>query len=254
MASSAQQKAFIKEIAPFAQEAYKALGKVYPSICIGMACVESGFGTSQIMRKNNAFLGQKVGSGKTALKYWSGKFFSAATKEEYTVGTHTIIKAAFRAYDSTRQCIFNYYELLNSTVYKKVTANVSVTAQMLQIKAAGYMTSSTEVNSVLNIISRYDLTKYDNVTAVMQNTSGNSTGEKGDEDMVPPTIKRGSTGKTVKVWQTILGIAPSGLFDAATEELTRQFQLLAFPDEILEWDGVVGKKTWNKAFEALRIE
>ena len=249
MASSAQQKAFIKEIAPFAQEAYKALGKVYPSICIGMACVESGYGTSKLMRKNNAFLGQKVGSGKTALKYWSGKFFTSSTKEEYTVGTHTIIKAAFRAYDSTRQCIFNYYELLNSTVYKNVTANVSVTAQMLQIKAAGYMTSSTEVNSALNIISRYDLTKYDNITAVTQSTSG--VQGKGDEDMVPPTIRRGSTGKTVKVWQTILGIAPSGLFDASTEDETRRFQVEAFPNEILEWDGIVGKKTWNKAFEAL---
>lgn len=249
MASSAQQKAFIKEIAPFAQEAYRVLGKVYPSICIGMACVESGYGTSKLMRKNNAFLGQKVGSGKTALKYWSGKFFTSSTKEEYTVGTHTIIKAAFRAYDSTRQCIFNYYELLNSTVYKKVTANVSVTAQMLQIKAAGYMTSSTEVNSVLNIISRYDLTKYDNITAVTQSTSG--VQGKGDEDMVPPTIRRGSTGKTVKVWQTILGIAPSGLFDASTEDETRRFQVEAFPNEILEWDGIVGKHTWNKAFEAL---
>lgn len=249
MASSAQQKAFIKEIAPFAQEAYKALGKVYPSICIGMACVESGYGTSKLMRKNNAFLGQKVGSGKTALKYWSGKFFTSSTKEEYTVGTHTIIKAAFRAYNDMRQCVFNYYELLNSTVYKNVTANVSVTAQMLQIKAAGYMTSSTEVNSVLNIISRYDLTKYDNITAVTQSTSG-VQGKEG-EDMVPPTIRRGSTGKTVKVWQTILGIAPSGLFDASTEDETRRFQVEAFPNEILEWDGIVGKKTWNKAFEAL---
>lgn len=249
MASSAQQKAFIKEIAPFAQEAYKALGKVYPSICIGMACVESGYGTSKLMRKNNAFLGQKVGSGKTALKYWSGKFFTSSTKEEYTVGTHTIIKAAFRAYNDMRQCVFNYYELLNSTVYKNVTANVSVTAQMLQIKAAGYMTSSTEVNSVLNIISRYDLTKYDNITAVTQSTSG-VQGKEG-EDMVPPTIRRGSTGKTVKVWQTILGIAPSGLFDASTEDETRRFQVEAFPNEILEWDGIVGKNTWNKAFEAL---
>ena len=249
MASSAQQKAFIKEIAPFAQEAYRVLGKVYPSICIGMACVESGYGTSKLMRKNNAFLGQKVGSGKTALKYWSGKFFTSSTKEEYTVGTHTIIKAAFRAYNDMRQCVFNYYELLNSTVYKNVTANVSVTAQMLQIKAAGYMTSSTEVNSVLNIISRYDLTKYDNITAVTQSTSG--VQGKGDEDMVPPTIRRGSTGKTVKVWQTILGIAPSGLFDASTEDETRRFQVEAFPNEILEWDGIVGKKTWNKAFEAL---
>ena len=253
MASSAQQKAFIKEIAPFAQEAYKALGKVYPSICIAMACVESGYGTSKIMRKYNAYLGQKVGSGKTATKYWSGGFFTSSTKEEYTVGQHTIIKAAFRSYVDMRQCVFNYYELLNSSVYKKVLAGVNYWLQMQQIKACGYMTSSTEVNSVYNIISRYDLTKYDNVSAVVT-PSVKPLPQEGDDDMVPPTIKRGSEGKAVKIWQTLLGIEnPDGLFGIVTEELTRQFQINAFPDEILEWDGIVGKKTWNKGFETLYL-
>ena len=250
MASSAQQKAFIKEIAPFAQEAYKALGKVYPSICIGMACVESGYGTSKIMRSHNAYMGQKVGSGKTATKYWSGGFFSASTKEEYTVGTHTIIKAAFRSYKDMRQCVFNYYELLNSSVYKKVLAGVGYALQMQQIKACRYMTSSTEVNSVLNIIARYELTKYDNVqTAITPSVKPKP--QEGNDDMVPPTIKRGSEGKAVKVWQEILGLVPDGLFGIATEEATRQFQVMAFPDEILEWDGVVGKKTWLKGIESL---
>lgn len=252
MASSAQQKNFIREIAPFAQEAYKVLGKVYPSICIAMACVESGFGTSKLMSKYNAYLGQKVGSGKTATKYWSGGFFTSSTKEEYTVGTHTVIKAAFRAYTDMRQCVFNYYELLNSTVYKRVLSGVPYAQQMQQIKACGYMTSSTEVNSVLSIIARYNLTKYDDVSAVIIPSVGDIKPiQEGDNEMLPPTIRRGSTGKAVTIWQTILGMAPSGLFDHTTEQLTRQFQLSAFPDEILEWDGIVGKKTWSKGFERL---
>ena len=162
--SSAQAKAFIQEIAPSAQKAYKELGKVLPSVCIGMAIVESGAGTSSIMRKYNAFLGHKVGSGKTATKYWGGKFFVARTKEEYTVGTHTVIKDAFRAFDSTEQCIFNFYELLNTSLYKGVQSGVDYKTQMSQIKRCGYMTSSTEVNSVINRINKYDLTKYDNIS------------------------------------------------------------------------------------------
>lgn len=172
--TSAQAKAFIQEIAPYAQKAYKEIGKVYPSICIGMAIVESAAGTSSIMRKNNAFLGQKVGTGKTATKYWSGKFFDAKTKEEYTVGTHTIIKDAFRAFDSIEQGIFNYYELLNTSLYKNVLAGVDYKTQMAQIKACGYMTSSTEVNSVISLISKYDLTKYDSDTPNTQSIN-NST-------------------------------------------------------------------------------
>ena len=161
MASSKEQKDFIAEIAPYAQKAYKKMGKVYPSICIAMACVESNYGTSQIMRKHNAFLGHKVGSGKTALNYWDGEFFNAKTKEEYTVGTHTVIRDNFRSFKDMEQCVFNYYELLNSSAYKKVKADVDYATQMEQIKECGYMTSSTEVTSVLKIISRYELTKYD---------------------------------------------------------------------------------------------
>lgn len=162
--SSQQVKAFIQEIAPSAQKAYKELGKVLPSVCIGMAIVESGAGTSKVMRNHNAILGQKVGSGKTATKYWDKTFFNARTSEEYTIGVHTPIKDNFRSYRSLEQCIFNYYELLNSSVYKKVLAGVDYKTQMMQIKKCGYMTSSTEVDTVINRINKYDLTKYDNIS------------------------------------------------------------------------------------------
>lgn len=152
---------FIDMLAPIAQKAFKNIGKILPSICIAMAIVESNCGQSSIMKKNNALLGQKVGTGKTAKKYWSGKFFVSRTKEEYTVGTNTIIKSAFRAYDSVEQCVFNYYELLNTSLYKKVASNVDYKTQMQQIKDCGYMTSSTEVNSVISIIEKYNLTIYD---------------------------------------------------------------------------------------------
>lgn len=187
--TDSQRLAFIEEIAPYAQEAYRTLGKVKPSVCIGMACVESGYGGSKLMYNHHAVLGQKVGTGKTATKYWSKKFFTSKTKEEYTVGTHTIINAAFRAYDDLRQCIFNYYELLNTSLYKKVKADADYQTQMRQIKECGYMTSSTEVNSVLSCIKRFNLAQYDGPPVV---------------ENYLPVLKRGSTGKEVKAWQRYL--------------------------------------------------
>lgn len=151
---------FIEKMAVCSQEAYKTLGKIRPSVCIGMACVESGYGTAGSC-KHHSYLGQKVGTGKTATKYWDGKFFNSATGEEYTVGVHTTIRANFRAYNSMQQCALNYYELLNTKLYEKVSSNVDYATQMRQIKECGYMTSSTEVNSVLSIIKKYNLTKYD---------------------------------------------------------------------------------------------
>ena len=178
---------FIDMLAPIAQKAFNNIGKILPSICIAMAIVESNCGQSSIMKKNNALLGQKVGTGKTAKKYWSGKFFVSRTKEEYIVGTHTIIKSAFRAYDSVEQCVFNYYELLNTSLYKKVSSNVDYKTQMQQIKDCGYMTSSTEVNSVISIIEKYNLTIYDT-----KNDSENSI-EKEINSATVYTVKKNDT-------------------------------------------------------------
>lgn len=208
MATLAEITSFIEMIAPLAQKAYRTLGKVKPSVCIGMACVESAYGTSQIMRKHNAYFGQKVGTGKTAVKYWSMKFFTSATKEEYTIGVHSTIRAAFRAYDSAEQSVFNYYELLNTSLYSRVLATSNYREQMQQIKDCGYMTSSTEVNSVLSIIDRYNLTKYD----VMDNPY----------TMTAETLRKGDRGDSVKWLQTQLNmnganLVVDGIFGVKTE-------------------------------------
>jgi hypothetical protein len=125
-----------------------------------MACVECAYGTAGSV-KHHSYLGQKVGSGKTATKYWGGKFFKSKTKEEYTVGVHTTITDAFRAYDSMQQCVYNYYELLNTKLYSRVQKGVDYRTQMAQIKMCGYMTSSTEVNSVIKLIEKYNLVRFD---------------------------------------------------------------------------------------------
>lgn len=238
MATESQRIAFIQEIAPCAQEGYRKLGKVLPSVCIGMACVESAYGTSSIMRKHNAYFGQKVGTGKTATKYWGGKFFTSKTKEEYTIGTHTVITSAFRAYDSMQQCVYNFYELLNTSLYKKVQAGVPYQTQMQQIKACGYMTSSTEVNSVITLIQKYNLTGYDNGIYIPVTPTV----------VTHRTLKKGCKGDDVKALQTFLNLkgfncgVADGLFGAKTASAVKEFQK-AYP-ECGTPDSIVGVKTW----------
>ena len=230
MATEQQRIDFIHEIAPYAQKAYKEIGKVLPSVCIGMACVESAYGTSKIMREHNAYFGQKVGSGKTATKYWQGAFFTSKTKEEYTVGTHTVITSAFRAYPSMEMSVFNYYELMNTSLYKRVLAGSSYKEQMAQIKACGYMTSSTEVNSVIKIIEKYHLTQYD-------------TAEGGSWT---PTLRRGDRNAYVENWQKYLQLqgyytgAIDGIFGPLTEKAVKDWQTA----HGLKADGIIGSKTW----------
>lgn len=240
MASEATIKNFIAEIAPCAQKAYKTLGKIKPSICIAMACVESAYGTSKIMRQHHAFMGHKVGSGKTALKYWNGEFFVAKTKEEYTIGQHVVIKDAFRSFKNTEQCIFNFYELLNTSLYKRVKVDADYVTQMQQIKACGYMTSSTEVNSVISLIKKYNLTQYDSL----------ETPEKNVQDACPyerksNLIKRGMKGEDVRwlQWNLIrhgARLKIDGDFGKLTLTAVIEFQQTHPP---LKVDGLCGVKT-----------
>lgn len=172
MATTAQKKAFVNLIAPLAQKAYRQFGKPLPSICIAMAAVESGWGTAGSCRYNS-YMGQKVGTGKTATTYWGGDYFNSKTQEvaNQSTGQLVTIKDSFRAYDSVEQCIFNYYELLNTSLYSRVLAGSGYTEQMQQIKTCGYMTSVTEVNTCLSIISQNGLTDYDlQSSAVIDNS------------------------------------------------------------------------------------
>ena len=226
MASATQIATFIEQIAPCAQNAYKTIGKVKPSVCIGMACCECGYGTAE-STKYHSYLGHKVGTGKTALKYWDGTFVNLKTSEEYTVGTHTTIVDAFRTYKSMQQCVLNFYELLNTGLYSRVKAEDDYITQMRQIKACKYMTSSTEVNTVLSIIQKYNLTKYDY--------------NSGTPNYPVParTLKRGIKGEDVKWVQhrlTEKGYPVGdidGIYGPKTEQCVKGFQTDAFVDGIL---------------------
>lgn len=62
-----------------------------------------------------------------------------------------------------------------------------------------------------------------------------------------PQIKKGSTGKAVKIWQFILGITTDGIFGPITDQKTRDFQR----KHNLAVDGIVGPKTWKAGIATL---
>ena len=61
------------------------------------------------------------------------------------------------------------------------------------------------------------------------------------------TIRKGSKGKAVMVWQIIIGSDADGDFGSNTEKRTREWQKA----NGLQVDGVVGEKSWKKGLESL---
>lgn len=74
-----------------------------------------------------------------------------------------------------------------------------------------------------------------------------TTTTKESEDYNMKTIKKGSKGKSVKVWQIIIGAAADGIFGSGTESATKIWQ----SKHGLTADGIVGKMSWKAGLEAL---
>ena len=64
--------------------------------------------------------------------------------------------------------------------------------------------------------------------------------KKEEYDMLP-TIKKGSRGKAVKIWQVIIGVTADGIFGPKTAQKTADMQ----SKWGLEPDSIVGPKTWK---------
>lgn len=78
------------------------------------------------------------------------------------------------------------------------------------------------------------------------NTASSTTGKKGEEYNMD-TIRKGSTGKAVKIWQVIIGVTPDGIFGSGTEAATKEFQRCYN----LSVDGIVGQKSWKAGLESV---
>ena len=63
----------------------------------------------------------------------------------------------------------------------------------------------------------------------------------------PPTIKKGSKGQAVKVWQQLIKVDPDGVFGSKTDESTRDLQ----KKKGLQVDGIVGPLTWAAGLNTL---
>lgn len=97
-------------------------------------------------------------------------------------------------------------------------------------------------------IAGYGYPRYDEES---KTESINDTTEEKASDVKMTTIKKGSKGTAVKIWQIIVGVYPDGDFGSKTEIATKAFQKKAFPNTETEWDGVVGDKTWKAGLESV---
>jgi len=154
MPSSEQQKQFIETVAPLIQAESKARGYKVCSPVIAQSCVESAYGTSKLASVWNNLFGMKCGSS------WKGKSVNLATKEEYN-SQLVNIRDNFRVYDSLEEGVKGYYDFISTKRYSNLKDASTAEEYLKLIKQDGYATSSSYVNTCMNMVNKHNLTSYD---------------------------------------------------------------------------------------------
>lgn len=226
-----QAKAFIEHIAPIiVAEGTKRGYKVF-STTIAQAIIEGACGTSSLAKNYHNHFGMKCGSS------WKGASVNLKTKEEYSVGVLTNTSANWRIYSSDQEGIKGYYDFISAKRYANLKDEAKDYKQFAEfLKADGYATSSTYVQTLCNTVEKYSLQKYDLVESVPLHIAKRRT------------LRQGMSGSDVLLMQQILqkemyDIGKSGadgIFGSNTLRALRQFQL----EKGLETDGICGSKTW----------
>ncbi len=248
MASKKQVEDFINKIAPIAQAKAKGRAKwSLPSVCIAQCCCESAYGTSPKMMRANAILGIKVGKSRVHFgTAWKGKAYSTKTKECYDGKTYVNITDMFRAYDSITDAIDDYYDMLASCSRYRAALNQADPRDCITaIKNGGYATSPTYISTIMNIVSRYDLTQFDSVVTGKDNDTIMASVHNPYTEPVK-NVRRGTTGNDAKWVQWCLwrfGLLEEsgidGIIGAKSERAVRTAQARLG----LISDGIVGKVT-----------
>ena len=156
---------FIDEIAPHAQE-IGIENDILPSLIIGQAILESASGKSELAQKAKNLFGIK-GS-------YNGESVTILTKE-FVKGEEIKVNAAFCKYPSWRESIealANKYVngvSWNRNLYRAVVGEKNYRKAAHAVKNAGYATDPAYPNKVINVIEKYNLTKYDQITERVDN-------------------------------------------------------------------------------------
>jgi len=133
---------------------------IFPSVMLAQSILESGWGESGLTKESNNFFGIKSFGTK-------GKVYST---KEFTEGKYTDVKDSFRTYPTDLDSFKDFVNFLyENSRYESALQTQTPEDQITAIKQAGYATSPTYIEKILNLIDKYDLKKLDKTKKRMKN-------------------------------------------------------------------------------------
>ena len=140
---------FIDWIASVAQERCKKY-KLFPSVCIAQAALESGWGRYRIGEYN--LFGRKAVEGDRSI---------IVKTQEYLDGEWQNISAAFKDYDSLEEAVEDYCILITEEPVYAPCLEQTTIENFVNTLGPIYATDPEYANKILRTISASELEQYD---------------------------------------------------------------------------------------------
>ncbi len=162
----------ITRVAAVSKELYAAGSRIFPSVRLAQAMLETG---GRVPSWNNLF-GIKVGSG-VPNAYWDGRFVNRTTREVLNGQVYENVSAEWRYYDTLEDSIRDHELFLQAPRYASVRAARTPLEQCQALYASGYATDApAEVDGdpsywekLWGIIQTRGFTSFDTAAAALRN-------------------------------------------------------------------------------------
>lgn len=149
---------FIEQIAGYVRKYASRYNICVYSPVIAQAILESGSGTSELATNANNFFGLKYKAGRCPTA--SGIYYKVGS-EQNPDGSYTSSAMQWCKFNSMEDCVIGYFDFISNSRYAGLKGVTDPQKYLEIIKAAGYATSLNYVTNVMNVIKKYNLTKYD---------------------------------------------------------------------------------------------
>ena len=150
--------AFIEQIAAYVRMYAPEYGILVYSPVIAQAILESGSGTTELAQNANNFFGLKWRENRCPT---SNGYYIKVGSEQNPDGSYVSSVMKWFKFQDMKACVKGYFDFINNQNYAALKGVTDPEEYLRRIKAAGYATSLKYVENLINVIKRYDLTKYD---------------------------------------------------------------------------------------------
>ena len=150
---------FITKIAAYVQKHAASFGIRVHSPIIAQGILESASGGSELAKNANNFFGLKWRENRCPT---SNGFYIKEGSEQNIDGSYSSSAMKWFSFPDMESCVIGYFDFTNTANYANLKGVTDPETYLRNIKEDGYATSINYVENLLNVIKKYDLTKYDN--------------------------------------------------------------------------------------------